>query len=399
MAKVFIEESTLTSIGNAIRSKTGKTELIDPVVMSTEIESIGGGGVILPDEAYVLTGDCLCKFAYNGWNWFVDTFKDKLTTRNLTNIQSMFYSSDKLTEFPTDLNFGKGGNPFFLNQTFSYAGFETLPRINIPENFDISESGINLEMALMSTAKLRDAENLFSAEAMDRIANWELTDSWKYATQCLFQNCLSLRKIPSWYYKLPPSIDSPCWPEGWQCAYNFQSCYVLDEITDLPVWRNNNGACYDSSLFLDGFSFDYCGRLKNVTFETKADGTPYEANWSNQMINLRQVGWLISWVDISNSDITKDKEVKDAASYSRLKDDPDWYTKNADYARYNRESAVATINSLPDTSAYLAQIGGEPNIISFSFDQGKNTDGGRCADLTNSEIAVAAAKGWTVTLL
>ena len=40
MAKVFIEETTLTAIGDAIRGKTGKTELIDPANMGAEIESI-----------------------------------------------------------------------------------------------------------------------------------------------------------------------------------------------------------------------------------------------------------------------------------------------------------------------------------------------------------------------
>ena len=43
MAKVFIEESTLAKIGNSIRNKTGKTELIDPEVMNLEIDSIVTG--------------------------------------------------------------------------------------------------------------------------------------------------------------------------------------------------------------------------------------------------------------------------------------------------------------------------------------------------------------------
>ena len=46
MAKIFIEESTLSAIGNSIRAKTGKTNMIPPLNMPTEIESIqttGGG--------------------------------------------------------------------------------------------------------------------------------------------------------------------------------------------------------------------------------------------------------------------------------------------------------------------------------------------------------------------
>jgi hypothetical protein len=46
MAKVFIEESTLTAIGNAIRNKRGTTTLIDPADFAGEIQAIetGGGG-------------------------------------------------------------------------------------------------------------------------------------------------------------------------------------------------------------------------------------------------------------------------------------------------------------------------------------------------------------------
>ena len=46
MAKIFIEESTLSAIGNSIRAKTGKTNMIPPLKMPAEIASIqttGGG--------------------------------------------------------------------------------------------------------------------------------------------------------------------------------------------------------------------------------------------------------------------------------------------------------------------------------------------------------------------
>lgn len=46
MSKVFIEESTLTAIGDSIRDKTGKQDLISPLNMPTEIESIKGGNII-----------------------------------------------------------------------------------------------------------------------------------------------------------------------------------------------------------------------------------------------------------------------------------------------------------------------------------------------------------------
>ena len=46
MAKVFIEETTLTSIGDAIRDKAGTNELISPLDMPNAIINLpsGGGG-------------------------------------------------------------------------------------------------------------------------------------------------------------------------------------------------------------------------------------------------------------------------------------------------------------------------------------------------------------------
>jgi hypothetical protein len=51
MSKVFINEETLTSIGNAIREKTGKNNLISPGSMPEEIRSITGGGSGDSDES------------------------------------------------------------------------------------------------------------------------------------------------------------------------------------------------------------------------------------------------------------------------------------------------------------------------------------------------------------
>jgi hypothetical protein len=64
-----------------------------------------------------------------------------------------------------------------------------------------------------------------------------------------------------------------------------------------------------------------------------------------------------------------------------------------EYSRYNHDSAVETINSLPDVSA------GSGNTIKFEGAAGSLTDGGAINTLTEEEIAVATAKGWTVTLV
>lgn len=46
MSKVFIEESTLTAIGDSIRAKTGKSDPIGPLDMPAEIGSIKGSATM-----------------------------------------------------------------------------------------------------------------------------------------------------------------------------------------------------------------------------------------------------------------------------------------------------------------------------------------------------------------
>lgn len=55
MSKVFIEESTLTAIGNAIRAKEGSTALIAPGNMATKIANLptGGGEPVTTDDMVI----------------------------------------------------------------------------------------------------------------------------------------------------------------------------------------------------------------------------------------------------------------------------------------------------------------------------------------------------------
>jgi hypothetical protein len=182
---------------------------------------------------------------------------------------------------------------------------------------------------------------------------------------------------------------------GYYALYNntFKNCYVLDELIDFPV--NTNGIP-TRNLFANTFSG--CYRLKDLIFATQ-NGTPYVAQWTGQTIDLTSVGYGTSDFSFTsyNSGITTAKGVTNDSTYYSLRNDPDWYTTNVNYSRYNHDSAVNTINSLPDTSAYLATKGGT-NTIKFKGLSGSSTDGGAINTLTEAEIAVATAKGWTVTL-
>ena len=136
---------------------------------------------------------------------------------------------------------------------------------------------------------------------------------------------------------------------------------LLDELVN--IWCDN----YTFTSNQLNYFFEGLNRVKNITFASNDDGTIPVRQWKNQAIDLsRYIGWVeYSTTPISyNSGITADKRVIDDATYQALKNDPDWYSTDVNYSRYNHDSAVNTINSLPDCSAYLASNGGT-NTIKF----------------------------------
>ena len=177
-------------------------------------------------------------------------------------------------------------------------------------------------------------------------------------------------------------------------AYAFYGCWALDEINNIPI---NETITLTSNVFNN--TFVSCRRVKDITFETN-NNNPLTVNWKSQTITLTsEIGYGLTPYAVNNqvNGLSADKQIT-SDTYQALKDDPDAWTQDNLLSRYNHDSAVNTINSLPDTSAYLATAGGTNTII-FKGNNGSGTDGGAINTLTEEEIAVATAKGWTVTLV
>ena len=382
MSKVAINEITLTNIGDAIREKTGKTDLIAPGDMPAEIASISAGGGGIEIGPIVLTGDC--KYYCSGplSSKFIELFGDKITTNQLGSVTHMFdhYS---LTNIPFELNAGTTMTE--CSDLFSRASkLETLPIMN---NFQL----------------IANSSGIFSGCLSLRTISEEVFNNWNYSSlhnsswgniYMMFSSCYSLRSIPESFLKnmYTKNSSSP----GSIFYYGFNLCHVLNEIRGVNFSPNVN---IDSDAFY--YTFEGCNRLKDIIFDCNEDGSPKTINAKSQTINLADdnyIGYAANSRDILNynSGITADKKVTDDATYQALKDDPDWWTTDIAYSRYNHDSAVRTINSLPNTSAYLASAGGT-NTIKFKGAAGSKTDGGAINTLTEEEIAVATAKGWTVT--
>lgn len=395
--------------------------------VAAAIEGLEAG---FPEEAFLITGSCNYKFAYGGWNWFIERYSNKITTKDIDDIGSMFYMNMELENIPFELNLKDNITSNMTNIFYGCHKLKYIPNIYYPSiNYYTDMSGIFkycrelINIPYIYNAYPNGLNGLFDScfrlkeipEDYFDTWNFSRVNNYSYASLgSIFQQCYSLRKLPMKLFNyLENSIVSSVYSAFYYClAYR---CSCLDEIADLPVLIST----FTSNLFLS--SFDNCYRLNRLTFKTNEDGSPKTANWKNQIINLSEnLGWFNTQNSVAvtqdnieqwatnaniinyNSGITIDKAVYDEATYQTLKNDPDWfyigtkYYPDSNYSRYNHDSAVETINSLPDTSAYLATAGGT-NTIKFYGKAGSATDGGAINTLTEEEIAVAAAKGWTVS--
>lgn len=403
MAKVFIEETTLTAIGDAIRGKTGKTELIDPVNMGTEIASIetGGGDVEISDVVISGNAQYACAGAIAGT--FIELYPTKVTTKNLTELSYMFYNYTG-SYIPFDLNVSSSSR---TTSMFSDASnLKATPAIDCKHttpqamSYMFNYCGSLTDVGPVTNAYPDSIENMFNMCKRLRELPDNFFDTWDFSRlleysyanlASVFSGCYSLRALPkSFFEKLSPGPKSGF---AFYChLYNLgHNCTVMDEMTDIPLIHES--ITMTSDIFYQAFSG--ASRMKRITFATNEDGTPKVCKWYSQYLNLcNELGWVNEYankIDNYNSGITYATRVTDDASYQALKNDPDWWTTDVAYSRYNHDSAVETINSLPDTS------GGTNNVILFKSGAGSRTDGGAINTLTEEEIAVAAAKGWTVT--
>ena len=417
MSKVFINESSLTSIGNAIRGKTGSSELLSvPEGMVAAIESItttGGGSAVLPEELRVITGNVKNLFVTAYDTLYVNIFGKQITTKDLYGAQ-MFAGNGTIEEVPFDLNIAGGDT----DSMFKYCGkLKKIKDINIA-NPNQTSNGLN--QCFQSCYNLKEIGIIRNPMISNMNYAFESCFYLNYITiegavipndgvgyiNGAFQSCLGLRELDSSFLKLLRS----------RVGYNstFNSCFSMDRIVGLGVPFSSSSHVNINNMY--NGTFDNCYRLDELTFETNDDGTPKQLYASNQVIDLSQnIGYCPSskWVtcyivgdikqgqlvpgfydyiqpsasstDIWNYQITADKHTEEYYNHK------DSWTEDYLYSRYNHRSMVNTINSLP----IIASSG--TNIIKFKSNQGDSSPWGGASNLTEEEIAVAVAKGWTVT--
>ena len=429
MPNVLVEEAALASIAQAIREKTRKTETMKPGEMADEISSItpilssititdageyeapadidGYNHIKVdvppapPAEAFTYKGNRAYAFSGGQYDWFLDANMDKITTKDLTDTSYMFSGTNINKPLTIEINYANGGCD--IRNMFQSSKFTTIPSIDF--NQTSTYRAANYVFYNSNVEEIGTLKNLYPSELsyffssckylryLPAFEGFNLSRMKTYA-YCsysgMFQECYSLREIPEELLKQLYGIQNSPYYLIWNYL---SSCYVLDEIKGLSPQTGE----LTSNSFTNSFYSLY--RIKDLMFAVQEDGTPYSAKWKSQTINLKNIGYIsgsstsnLKYMTGYNSGITADKEVVDDATYQALKDDPDWFTQKYEYSRYNHDSAVNTINSLPIITATATT-----NTIQFTGASGKLTDGGAINTLTAEEIAVAAAKGWTVT--
>lgn len=355
-----------------------------PLEMAEEVSNLN----VMPASGLAVIGDCTYRFSYNNWNWLIDNYGDKMTAPEVTVLYNMFANSSKLTKIPFAICSKDSSTNSSINCSRAFFSCYNLTEAPVIKHIRIS----NMTEMYSQCNRIRyipDPDDLDDTFEFSTGMN----GTSDYCAQ-IFYNCYSLRKIPNRYLANIRNKST----SSYSCAYRntFYNCMSLDEIKGLGV---SEPSAWTSNM-LNNLNSNGWSRLKAFTFAVQEDGTPFVVNWKNQTLDLTYIGYCVTENQKNtilnyNSGITADKEVYDDVTYQALKNDPDWFTGLQEYCRYNHDSAVETINSLPDTSAY----GAGTNVIKFTDISGQNTDGGAIQNLTAEEIAVATAKGWTVTLV
>lgn len=418
MANVMINDTNLTNIANAIRDKNGTVDTYKPSEMAAAILAIEAGG----GDSYVPTAEDLTysitEFKANNNAWVLNEYGDRITLVKNDDIGS-YFENCSFEHF--DKNLTLGATITLLSLTNCFANCNSLK--DITAQFKIvgnSNNQIYLYKAdamFYSCYQLRSInDNLFDGSYI----KWFNTTNSSYNRFLnAFSECYSLREIPTFYFKMLTANGQPKINDYLYSYTNmFKYCYTLNKIENLPVVsQRNNGLAIADNMFGNTFACLY--NLSKLTFQTNEDGSPLTANWTGQVINLHRTtaspGYLMSGRNATtitgyNSGLTAEDEIDKETG---VNPDTQYYlgdginnhwTANLHLAKYGHTEAVETLNSLPDTSA-----AGGGNTITFYGKQGwytdylkgrtnDNTFDSRIQNLTEAEIAVAAAKGWTVSI-
>lgn len=344
-----------------------------------------------------LTGDCSYRLAkvrfdnpeYKNINW---------STKDITNIKGMFYGAGCLKELnQQDWTLPEGLKKIYLTKgqgyhNYSYFLFDINYLTETPYLINFTPAPFDV-LYYFSINLIAPRQKYLPDDFCDTW-DWSKLDNSTGARAWVspIRNKQYLRTFPIELLNHPKVNANGEWndyPSYTTWYYMANQCWSLSKLNGLMA----PDVELISNYFLYAFVHCYC--LSSFTFEN--DGLP--RRYKNQIIDLSgYIGWYDSYYSVySRGNIYIDSDEKYQA-YKENTDPENNYGGNLAYSVYNRASAVETINSLPDCSAYCAEQGAT-NTIKFKGESGSATDEGAINTMTEEEIAVATEKGWTVSFV
>lgn len=372
----------LTAIGDAVRGKTGESEKLTLDGMAEKIRSMPA-----PMQKITISGDISGLFSKKFMDLYNNSLKDYIEFKDVTQCIGLIPS------MPSSIDSSSGG---------SY---------RVPKVEDLSNIVINFKENTQAYSS-NMFENAIYLKKLPKLVNFQPNSLYHFFSFCknlqeipedfykdweignytsqnaMFDYCNSLRKAPIGLLKKLQNIDYFTYYDCYSYVC-FNNCYKLPEVLNFPFPKHGPHETWANHF--DQFVNDTYS-LSRFTFEAEAADVVHKLYNSITLDFTQNVGR--GWSEGFRSD----KQISDAESYAALKNDPDSWTQNLEYCKYNKTSAVETINSLP-----VVQKGSSTDdntfIIKFKGDAGSATDGGAINTMTEEEIAVATSKGWTVTLV
>ena len=176
MGKVFINEETLTNIGNAIREKTGKTDLIPTTNMAAEIALIqAGGGTGGEDTLSLMLTNSLQEFNSD-------------TVEQIKNYA--FYKNEGLRKVNLPNCSKIGGNCFSYNTSLEEVYFDNLITISgdVSSAFCFENC---YELTIVHMPKLTEVKAFSTFAGCSKLSKIELP-SLQILNKYFFRDCTSL---------------------------------------------------------------------------------------------------------------------------------------------------------------------------------------------------------------
>ena len=331
MAKYSIEDTTLTNIADAIRSKTGDDATLKPGDMPTAIEGIetGGGdiseyfktsGFINPSNyGPVLHDQCVIKLPNeldtSNLTTFAYAFKycesfniPKMDTSNGTSFSEMFYYCSNIKAIP-QIDTSKGTN---FADMFGYCeNLETVPQLNTSNGSGSAFSNMFQKCKKLTTIPQIDTSKgtnftrMFDGSGVVSIPQIDTSNGTNF--YCMFNDCRQLTTIPQ--------IDTSKGANFGNFLLNATSLENLGGFKDLGKSYTQKSANYSNY----GLGLSSCPKLThdslmniinnlydlNLTYDVANGGTLYTQKLTLGATNLAKLtaeeiaiatdkGWTVS---------------------------------------------------------------------------------------------------------